>query len=218
MRRYLPFIIVAGVGLVTLASGAMLYRAKRPAPLTISKDNVISGTDLRIRGNQDASVTLEEFADFQCPPCGTLAPVIKQLEQDYKGKLRVVFRHYPLSGHQHSHGAALAAEAAGMQGRFWDMHDLLYQKQGGWSKAPDARQLFNTYAEALKLDVERFKKDMESETAKARVAADQERAKSIGVTTTPTVLLNNKPLRGITFSPNKLRQSVDEAINPKPPL
>src|SRR5438128_1142878 len=116
MRRYLPFIIVGAVGLLTAGSGTMLYRAKRPPALTISKEIASKKSDnesIHIRGNPDAPVTLEEFGDFQCPPCGLLAGPIKQLEKDYDPRLRVIFHHFPLITHQHAGEAAHAAEAAG---------------------------------------------------------------------------------------------------------
>jgi Na+:H+ antiporter, NhaA family len=128
MRRYLPFTIVAAVALLTLGSATMLYRAKRPRGLTISKEITSKTNDtesIHVRGNSDAAVTLEEFGDYQCPPCGVLAGPIKQLEHDYQPRLRVIFHHFPLANHQHAREAAWAAEAAGLQGRFWEMHDLL---------------------------------------------------------------------------------------------
>src|SRR5437899_3334453 len=159
MRRYIPFVIVGTVALLALGSGTMLYRAKRPAVLAIPKDR---GADKKSEsahalGPAKAPVTLEEFGDFQCPPCGLLSDPINQLEKDYHNRLRVIFRHFPLATHQHAHEAALAAEAADVQGRFWEMHDLLYHEQAVWSKSTDARTLFNSYAGMLGLKVEQFK-------------------------------------------------------------
>jgi Thioredoxin len=112
MRRYLPFVIVGAVALLTLGSGIMLYRAKRLPILTIPKNHMASGMDgtesIHVRGQADAPVTLEEFGDFQCPACGTLAGAINQLEQDYHLHLRVIFRHFPLASHKHAREAAIA--------------------------------------------------------------------------------------------------------------
>jgi protein-disulfide isomerase len=191
----------------------MLYLAKRPAALTIPTKTQ-SGPDevMHVRGKADAPVTLEEFADFQCPPCGVLAGVIKQLEHDYQPRLRVIFRHFPLANHRHARAAALAAEAAGVQGRFWEMHDLLYREQPVWSKAADVSVLFNSYAGMLGLDVERFKKDMESDKAKARVASDQQRAATIGVKNTPTIFLNDRALEPTALNLPTLRATIDTAV------
>jgi protein-disulfide isomerase len=165
MKRCLPFVIVAVVALVTLGSATMLYRA-RWLP-TLSKNQVAPGKEsvepLHIRGKPNAPVTLEEFGDFQCPPCGTLAGPIKQLEKDYEPRLRVIFHHFPLPAHQHAREAACAAETAGLQNRFWEMHDLLYREQSVWSTAADVHELFSAYAGTLGLNIDRFKKDMESE-------------------------------------------------------
>ena len=148
MKRYLPFLIVAVVAVVTVGSGAMLYRTKRAQLLPISENKSPSGKSvtepMHIRGNPDAPVTLEEFGDFQCPPCGNFAGFAEELLKQYDSRLRIVFRNFPLTVHEHAREAALAAEAAGLQGRFWEMHDVLYREQGAWSKAPNARELFES--------------------------------------------------------------------------
>src|SRR5437867_1351797 len=150
MKRYLPFVIVALVALATIGSGAMLYRARRPHVLSIPENKTVSAKGdagaPHIRGNPDAPVTLEEYGDFQCPPCGMFATFLGQLENEYDSRLRVVFRNFPLTMHEHAREAALAAEAAGLQGRFWEMHDVLYREQETWSKAPNVRELFESYA------------------------------------------------------------------------
>jgi len=219
-KRYLPFVIIIGVALATLGSGAILYWAKRSHPLVIPKDNIRgAGSDeasLHIRGNRDAPVTLEEFGDFQCPPCGLIAGFIDQLVKDYQPNLRIVFRNFPLPNHKHARAAALAAEAAGLQGRFWEMHDLLYREQSVWSEASDPAELFNSYAGMLKLDLARFKKDMAGEKARARVAADLERGEALGLKTTPTLFVNNRELAGSQRSPNGLRAMIDAALKEKP--
>ena len=147
-----------------------------------------------IRGNPDAPVTLEEYGDFQCPPCGMFAAFLAQLEKEYDSRLRVVFRNFPLTMHEHAREAALAAEAAGLQGHFWEMHDVLYREQDTWSKAPNARELFESYAGTIGLDLNKFKNDMDSEQARARVEADRQRGESLGIQTTPTLFINNQPL------------------------
>ena len=199
----------------------MLYRAKRLPVLTITKNHVASGMDdaksIHILGNPDAPVTLEEFGDFQCPPCGTLSGPINQLEQDYRPRLRIIFRHFPLTMHRHAREAALASEAAGRQGRFWQMHDVLYREQAVWSEAADVRPLFDTYAGMLGLKIDRFKKDMESEEVNRRVTADQLRGTALGVTITPTLFVNNRALPNASLSPAALRAAVEAAMNIKSP-
>jgi protein-disulfide isomerase len=213
MRRYLPFVIVGAVALLTVGGGALLYHAKRPAALTIPKDRTTSGLDqaTHVRGNPKAPITLEEFGDFECPPCGNLAPVITQIERDYGQDLRVIFHHFPLMIHVHARQAAFAAEAAGLQDRFWEMHDLLYREQEVWSKAVDARALFSAYAGMLGLNIDRFKKDMESDQVKLRVNSDEKRGSEIGVTITPTVFINNRAVAPPSLNDAGLRSAINEA-------
>jgi NhaA family Na+:H+ antiporter len=219
MKRYLPFIIVAVVAVATLGSGAMLYHAKRPHLLTIPDEKSVSGKSdaesMHVRGNPDAPVTLEEFGDFQCPPCGSIAGFLDELVKEYDPRLRIVFRNFPLASHKHARDAALAAEAAGLQGRFWEMHDALYREQAVWSTADNARELFNDYAGVVGLDLDQFKKDMDSEKVRTRVDSDQERANSLGVQSTPAVFINNRQLGPSDRTPDGLRATIDAALKEK---
>ena len=219
MRRYLPFIIVAAVALLTVTSGTILYRSKRSSVPTITKDRASgaeSGESTHILGSPNAPVTLEEFGDFQCPPCGALSGPINQLEQDYRPRLRVIFRHFPLVTHAHAQEAAIAAEAASMQGRFWQMHDLLYREQPNWSKATDVTTLFNSYAGLLGLNIDQFKRDMKNDKTKERVTSDQRKAAALGIQNTPTIFLNNSALLPSELNPASLRAAVEEAIKKEP--
>jgi len=219
MRRYLPFVIVAAVALATLASGTILYRAKRLPALAIPENSTTSalgGTEMvHVRGRADASVALVEFGDFQCPPCATLADPINKLEREYGSRLRVVFRHLPLANHKHAREAALASEAASLQNRFWEMHDLLYREQSVWSKAPEVRVLFNAYAGMLGLNIDRFKKDMDSDQAKARVKSDEQQALALGLATTPTIFINDHQVPRAHLNPSGLRIAISAATNEK---
>lgn len=217
MKRYAPFIIVVTVALITLGSATMLYRRSRPVVTTIPKE-MTSGTkegdSIHVRGHRDASVTVEEFADFQCPPCSLIGGLLSQLEKDFDGRLRVIFRHFPLQNHQYARDAALAAEAAGLQAKFWEMHDQLYREQAVWSKGPDVRALFNGYAQTLGLDVEQFKKDMASPHVISRVAADIQRGTTLRVTNTPTLFVNNKILEATNLNPAGLRAAIEANLKP----
>jgi len=219
MKRYLPFVIVGGIALATLGIGAMLYRAKRPQLLTIPEAKVLPGKgdaeSVHIRGNPRAPVTLEEFGDFQCPPCGNIAVFIDELVKEYGPRLRIVFRNFPLPNHKHAREAAFAAEAAGLQGRFWEMHDVLYREQAVWSKAENVPELFDSYAGMIGLNLDRFKKDMDAEKTKARVDSDHERGDSLGVQSTPTVFINNRQVGPNDKTPDGLRATIDAALKEK---
>jgi protein-disulfide isomerase len=219
MKRYLPFIIVGFVAAATLTSGVILYRINRPVALVIPKERVEKGDSkaAHIRGPENAKVTLEEFGDFQCPPCGMLAGPIKQIEEENASVMRVIFRNFPFPIHRHAVEAALAAEAAGRQGKFWEMHDLLYREQAAWTNATDIKILFSSYAGMIGLDLERFDKDKRSEEVRLRVENDRKLGLSIGIQTTPTILINNRPVPNTALSPDGLRQAIKEALNPTTP-
>ena len=218
MKRYLPFVIVFGVALVTLGSGTMLFRAKLPQVKNIpDTQSVSAGRDssAHIRGKADAPVTLEEFGDFQCPPCGQFAGFAEELLKEYDSRLRVVFRNFPLPGHEHAREAALAAEAAGFQGKFWEMHDTLYKEQTAWSKAPNTRELFESYAGTLGLNMEQFKKDMDSDKARERVDSDHALGDSLGIKVTPTLFINKRPMEPQEKNPEGVRAAINAALGGK---
>src|SRR5215469_10610213 len=220
MKRYLPFVIVAVVALATIGSGAMLYRAKRPHVQSIPQDNGLSAKSdtesPHVRGNPDAPVTLEEYGDFQCPPCGMFAAFAGQLEKEYNSRLRVVFRNFPLKMHEHAQEAATAAEAAGLQGHFWEMHDVLYREQEAWSKAPNTRELFESYAGTIGLDLDKFRKDMDGEKVRERVEADRQRGESLGINVTPTIFINGQPVDPKDKNPEGVRAAINAALAGKP--
>jgi protein-disulfide isomerase len=209
---------VVGVALVAFESGTMLYRSKRQQVKNIPEGQSVSAkSDMskHVRGNPDAPVTLEEFADFQCPPCGQFAPFAEELLREYDSRLRVVFRNFPLAVHEHAREAALAAEAAGFQGKFWEMHDTLYREQPAWSKAPNARELFESYAGTLGLNIDQFRKDMDSDKARERVDSDHALGDSLGIKVTPTLFINNRPVEPQEKNPEGLRAAINAALKEK---
>jgi len=139
-----------------------------------------------VRGPEDAPYTLVEYGDYECPDCGRLYVVLRDLQQDIASRLRIVFRHYPLSGiHPHAQQAAEAVEAAGAQDRFWEMHTLLFERQ----HALRTKDLIR-YAEELTLDVERFRNELKTERFSQRVRADFLAGVQNGVYGTPGLFLN----------------------------
>ena len=218
MKRYLPFIIVGLVAALAIGGGAFFYRTKRAAnpTLKISKTETEKpGEIVHALGPADAAVTLEEFGDFQCPPCGRLSEPINQLQKQHN--LRLIFRQFPLAIHAHAKEAACAAEAAARQGRFWQMHDLLYREQAVWSNSTDARALFSAYAGMLQLDLGRFKADMDSSEVQERVERDQHRGAAFGVKNTPTIFLNNEALQPNQMSTAELPGVIEAALKKAKP-
>lgn len=242
MKRYLPFAIIAGVLIAALAGGIALWPSSNQSPTQPFTDSspaapapsraaspqsgtptntpipsaVPAGPDnAHARGHANAKVVLEEYGDYQCPPCGVLFPELNTIEKEYGSQLRFVFRHFPLAMHKHAFVAAHAAEAAARQGRFWEMHDMIYRNQANWSLAPDARPVFIQYARTLQLDVDRFTRDMDSPEVAASVQADVERGKSVGVEGTPTLFINGRQLRPEIVTLDGLRTALDFVLGKK---
>lgn len=221
-NRYLPFVIIAAVAVAAATAGVLVYRAKHNRITSLAAQTAADNrggkpgaTPAHAHGPDVAPVTLEEFGDFQCPPCGALAATLKTFEHDYPGKLRVIFREYPLEMHKHARLAALGAEAAGLQGKFWEMHAQLYGKQNDWSKADDFRPILNQYAAAVGLDLTRFAADLNSDKTQARLKLDRERATSLGVNATPTVFINGELVPQEMRNADGLRAAIQNALNGK---
>ncbi len=220
MKRYLPYAIVALVVVATATAGTWLFRTKHARVLALSARTAADNTGgktgavpAHAHGPEKAPVTVEEFADFQCSPCAAVAGLVYNLEQDFPGKLRLVFRQYPLEMHKNARLAALGAEAAALQGKFWDMHKHLFLKQHDWSKAEDFRPLLDGYAKEIGLDVTRFAKDLESEKTVTRLRQDRERATSLGVTATPTLFINGQAVSAEARTPDGFRAAIQKAID-----
>lgn len=237
MRRLLPIIIIGVVLLAGATGGFFLYRSKTvTTPLKIVEGQP-GAEPAHIRGGANAAVTLEEFGDYQCAPCGRLASTLLTLEHDYGTRIRLVFRQFPLvKVHAHALTAASAAEAAGLQGHFWEMHDLLFQNALSWGEErpmplrramdPSVREqaaaavlsVFEGYASQIGLDVERFRKDMASEEVRARIRADQQRGASVGVDRTPILFLDRISIPFDSFNVGALHKLVDQALNGQTPV
>jgi protein-disulfide isomerase len=143
-------------------------------------------------GPADARVTLVEYGDFECPHCGALHPLVQAARKAFGGNLRFVFRHFPLrSSHPHALAAAKAAEAAGEQGRFWEMHDRLYRRQAELSDADLER-----HARDLGLDLERFRGSLGSRAHEERIRQDLASAAESGARGTPSLFINGERYDG----------------------
>ncbi len=145
-----------------------------------------------VRGPNNAPVTLIEYADYQCPACASFNPIVERLVANSSSTLRFVTRHFPLAQHRNAVAAAQAAEAAGKQGKYWDMAGLLYDNQTAWENlsTTEAAQLFRGYAERLSLKLDQFDVDVSSAEIKAKIDADRADGLKIGVSGTPTFFVN----------------------------
>lgn len=167
-------------------------------------------------GSTDQKVTLIEYGDFQCPACGSAYPNVKEVTETYKDKVTFIFRNLPLTSiHPNARAAAAAAEAAGLQGMYWNMHDELYQNQNDWSNAASDKRLsyFETYAKTAGVkDIEKFKADMNSKGVNDKLNFDLALSKKIGASATPTILLNGKKIESDVWSDkDKFKKEVEAA-------
>jgi protein-disulfide isomerase len=170
-----------------------------------------------IIGPNSAPAKLEEFGDFECPPCGAFHPILVQMHKEYGDNLQITFREFPLApAHQHAIAAASAAEAAGLQGKFWEMHDLLYENQKTWHEAFDVRPIFEGFAKQIGLDMNRYQNDLNGDQVAQRILNDGKRGHSMGVKGTPTVFLNGREVPFESLPSDKLRVLINlEQINHK---
>ena len=234
MKKILPFIIIVIVLIAGVIAVMVLARKRgggdadafvtnsqptQPATgasaTTQSSPNTPTGFT-RPNVKVSSPVVLEEYGDYQCPPCGLLFPVLKNIEHEYGDQLRVVFRHFPLTKiHKNAMMAAQAAEAARNQGKFSQMHDRLYGTQNGWKDLADPRPTFIGYAKELGLNVERFSRDMDSPEVQQRITSDMQRGTGVGVTGTPTVFIEGQMLRFEATTPEGLRQGINYMLQRK---
>lgn len=210
MQQFRPLLIIAIVLVAALIGSALLLRS-RPSDDSVS-ENPPSPTAAEEPDKIPAAVvvTLEEFGDYQCPPCAQLHPELKKLKQEFGPNLNLVFRNLPLSTiHKNALAAAQAAEAARVQNRFWEMHDLLYKNQDLWKDDPNPRPRFVKFARDLGLDTSRFVRDLEGEQVKFRIEADIAAALRLGIDGTPTVLINGRRLRTEATTADGIRKGIE---------
>jgi protein-disulfide isomerase len=241
MKRALPFLIIGTVLVIAVVAALYLKRSASTAialppaspasPAIPAAGNGAKGpttgnetaataevgaTPPHTHGPADAPVTLEEFGDFECPPCGLLHPVLQTMEKEFSGRIRLIFREFPLvPTHVHALAAARSAEAAGLQGKFWEMHDLLYENQKTWHDTFDARPIFEEYATRIGLNMEKFRTDSSGEIVAQRIFLDGKRGHAMGVSGTPTVFMNGREVPFESLAPDKLRALIQAQINAK---
>lgn len=237
MKRYLPFIIIVLVLVAAVGIFAVMFRggtgggdsslglnnSNQPAPINGNatppnqampgQPSTDSTGPTKPNVKVSSPVILEEYGDYQCPPCGALYPQLKEIEHEYGNQLSVVFHHFPLTRiHKNALAAAHAAEAARNQNKFWEMHDRLYRNQKEWVDQNDPRPAFISYARQLNLKLEQFTSDMNSNLVDQRISADVSRGTAAGVTGTPTVFIDTHMLRYEATNPEGLRKGINAML------
>ena len=241
MKRFLPFLIILLVLVAGVGVAATLWKRSTPnsnsgSPFgsstssnnsaasettlaaSSSKQNPTDGSAGSTKPNVKVSspVVLEEYGDYQCPPCGQLYPELKQIEKEYGNQVQIVFHHFPLAKiHKNAVAAAHAAEAARNQNKFWEMHDLLYRNQKDWSELADPRPVFESYAKQLSLNLDAFDRDLESNVIDQKISADIQRGSAHGVTGTPTVFLDSQLVNYQATNLAGLRQGINILLERK---
>jgi protein-disulfide isomerase len=222
--KNLPILIIAAG--VLLAVGAAFYM-KRGNAVEAGDDNPKAGAANpspptgpaaamklgggRVTGKESATMTLVEFGDFQCPSCGLYHPIISGLLEDSPDLVKLEFHHFPLlSIHPNALPASKAAEAAGDQGKYWEMHNLLFERQQAWSGRANPEDDFMAMAREIGLDAARFQQSYRSQEVQDRVLADVSRGNDIHVDATPTFFINGLALRPTPQTVQGFKQALLE--------
>ncbi len=224
----LPLVIISLVLLAALAGGWYFYQnSKKPTTKTNVNKPINTPTPItsnlpgaqppNMLGSPTAAVTVEEFADFQCPTCAAIHSRMKEIHAIYGNRIKFIYRSFPLTQiHRNGYDAAVAAEAAGMQGKYWDMQNQLFTNQQSWANSDDARKIFNDYAQKIGLDVDKFQNDMLGIGAKSRVDADMQRGQALKIQGTPTIFINGRELTLEEFDVTTMRQIIDAELQKAP--
>lgn len=216
--------IISAIGVFTviiIIVGVMFAGGQRSArdlpEITVKTDALVRPDSLRETG-KDAKIQFVEFADFECPACAMLHPSLKRIKSEYKDKIDFVFRVIPI--HSNSVLAASAVLAAREQGKMIEMHDILFEKQEEWTKygirAAEVSTLFEKYAGIIGLNVDQYKSDIKNNASKYKAIVDQDQADAtaMGIASTPTIIVNGKPLIRGVVSYERLKQIIEAELNP----
>ena len=195
-------LFVALPALALLVVWVLVTQGPTYSPVEVAPDD-------HIRGDPETPVSIVVYADFQCPACATENQLMARLWSRVEDRAHLIFRHYPLTAtNPHAWTAALYAEAAGRQGRFWEMHDFLFANQPVWSFLPEVESEFESYAENFGIDLEQLRADVESEAVIAKVRGDQRGGNSAGVRSTPVMFINGQRVAQLTA--NRILELVAE--------
>lgn len=204
MKKHFWKLVILAVVLLIAGSVVIAQQAAQKA-----NEGVV--VKQHIKGNENASVELVEYSDFQCPACGQFYPLVKEVVEEYGDDLRFEYRHFPLTAiHPYAAPAARASEAAGQQGKFWEMHDLLFENQSVWTRGTQVDAYFIQLAEQLELDIPTFRRQLGSSVINQAVVDDVRDAQDRGFTGTPTFLLNGKKMSFETYA--DFKKQIEDAL------
>ncbi len=215
MTQEVKIMIAIAIATIALVVGAAVLLGSPKTPTEtqntkVDKKILVKDNNYKI-GSSSAKVTVVEFADFQCPACGAAYLTTKQIIKDYDLRILFVFRHFPLPQHKNAEIAAETAEASGEQGKFWEMHDKLFENQDKWSESDKPMSIFEGFAKDLGLDVDKLKSEVEKEKFKNKITKDQDEGSSIGVNSTPTFFINGEQFSGV-LSYDEFRKAIEKLL------
>lgn len=214
--------IIFGIIVVAFIGGMLVFSESNKINLDgIDLGKIIPASDQNgntqehVKGSADSKVVLVEYGDYQCAGCASVYKRINSIAEDYKNELAVVFRNYTIDGHQNALSAAAAAESANLQGKFWEMHNLIYDNQTEWSNAgvTERNDLYLSYAKQLGLDETKFTEGMKDTSVRKKIEFDKSVAKAAGLDSTPYFILNGEKIDYETWSDDdKLRELIDKVL------
>lgn len=209
--------ILIGIAAVVVVGGIFLSLKANPQPTdpgqAVDSQSLVRDTS-RMTGKKDAKVKIVEFGDYQCPACAAAAPIIKQVLEAYKDNPEVsfVFRNFPLESiHSNARISSEAAEAAGEQGKYFEMYYKLYEKQTEWASDPNPLEKFVGYAQELGLNTDQFRQRVSQQFARDLINTDLADGEALGVNSTPTFFINGEISRKV-LSFEDIKAKVDAAL------
>lgn len=203
------FLIIMAV-LITAFVGIFVYSSAS------NKDNNnIGQPSNHVKGGNSKNVELLAYEDFQCPACAQFEPIVNEVFNKYKNDIQFRFRHFPIDTiHPNTRAASRTAEAAGNQGKFFEMYDILFSRQQQWESSNNVKPIFESYAQELNLDMAKFNTDFESEVTNSTINADKQLGNDNGVEGTPTFFLNGEKLDSKEIQTVEgFSKKIEEAIN-----
>ena len=211
-KRFVVILVV----IVAAFGGFLAFGRKSSAPGTDAATGKVSYHAI---GDSALALEIVEYGDFQCPSCGQFFPIVGAIKQQYAGRIRFVFKNFPLDSiHKNARAAHRTAEAAGLQGKFFEMHDLLYQNQNNWNSLSNPKTVFDSYAKQLGLDQTKFDTDFASEEVNATINADVAEGQGKKVAGTPTFFFNGTQIENTKLSSVALFSAkIDELLAGKAP-
>lgn len=202
------FIVI--IALIVWGLIAAQQKASREEASLVLPDQIVAMD--HSRGSTEAPVMLVEYGDFQCPACGTYHPIVEQVvAAEGTDNLRFIFRHFPLPQHGNAMPAARASEAASIQGKFWEMYNMLYEKQKDWDSSSDPKTIFTAYAKEMGLDLVKFAADYDSDAVKNIINNNYKGGAKAGINSTPTFFVNGKKING-PASYEDFKKIIDDAV------